>query len=551
MTNGVILNLYPDSLGPTLGETVRFLERPELKDAFTGFYLLPSVFNTDLDHGFSVISYDLCEGLASAEDLARLKALGPELITDMILNHLSVLSPQFRDVLKNGDASPWRSFFIDWNRFWAGTGEMGKDGCVHPGPEYYHGLNLRADALPVLMARLPDGRDVPFWCSFYQQTLYPVPTALDLLDITGGQYRRAALLANQLAQGHREDDPPERWDYRGFEQYRDACIAWIRAHRRYLGQLDVDVRSDKVWAWYGEVMARLKAHGATVIRLDAFTRLHKAPGRVNFMNEPETWPILQRLIGLARDHGLGVLPEVHAPYTSMAHKKIADRGAVTYDYFLPALMLDALLTGDPAYLCRWANEQRDQGIRTINMLGCHDGIPVRDLRGLLPDERLDAVTEAVVKNGGLRKWIHGATPEVYQLNTTYYSALGADEKRMLTARAVQMFMPGTPQVWYEDLLAGENDLEALRRDPSLDEREINRRSYTPAQAEARLQSPVVLKQLSLLRMRCAHRAFREGAFRSAEQTGPHTLKLTWAADGALAVLEADVARAEYTVTLSD
>ena len=64
MKNGAMLNAYPDSLGKNLGETAAFLARPEMKDAFRNFYILPSVFNTDLDHGFSVISYDLCDELA-------------------------------------------------------------------------------------------------------------------------------------------------------------------------------------------------------------------------------------------------------------------------------------------------------------------------------------------------------------------------------------------------------------------------------------------------------------------------------------------------------
>ena len=50
---GVMLNAYPDSIGGTLGDIVAVLKRPELKNAFTSFYILPSIFNTDLDRGFS------------------------------------------------------------------------------------------------------------------------------------------------------------------------------------------------------------------------------------------------------------------------------------------------------------------------------------------------------------------------------------------------------------------------------------------------------------------------------------------------------------------
>jgi sucrose phosphorylase len=42
----------------------------------------------------------------------------------------------------------------------------------------------------------------------------------------------------------------------------------------------------------------------------------------------------------------------------------------------------------------------------------------------------------------------------YQVNATFFSALGEDEQKLLLARAIQMFMPGIPQVWYLDIFAG-------------------------------------------------------------------------------------------------
>jgi sucrose phosphorylase len=47
--NGVMLNAYPDSIGQNLGDLISMLERPELKDAFSLFYVLPTFFNSDLD----------------------------------------------------------------------------------------------------------------------------------------------------------------------------------------------------------------------------------------------------------------------------------------------------------------------------------------------------------------------------------------------------------------------------------------------------------------------------------------------------------------------
>ena len=109
---GPMLNAYPDSIGGTLSDTVELLRSPALEGVFSSFYIRPSLFNTDLDRGFSVIDYRLNELLARKEDLEALQELGIELKLDFILNHASVLSPQFRDILEKGAASPYADFFI-------------------------------------------------------------------------------------------------------------------------------------------------------------------------------------------------------------------------------------------------------------------------------------------------------------------------------------------------------------------------------------------------------------------------------------------------------
>ena len=101
LSYGPMLNAYPDSIGGTLSDTVELLRSPELTGAFSSFYILPSLFNTDLDRGFSVIDYRLNRLLARQEDLDALRKLGIDLKLDFILNHASVLSPQFQDILKN------------------------------------------------------------------------------------------------------------------------------------------------------------------------------------------------------------------------------------------------------------------------------------------------------------------------------------------------------------------------------------------------------------------------------------------------------------------
>ncbi len=183
MGSGPMLNAYPDSLGGRLSDAVDFLSLPELKDCFQSFYVLPSLFHSDLDRGFSVVDYGLDESTSRREDLEALKALGIDLKLDFVLNHMSVRSPQFRDILANGRDSRYADFFIDWNRFWAGHGRMTSAGYVRPDPEMLVGMFFRKPGLPLLMVRLPDGSEVPYWNTFYQEIRYPRPTPHELADL--------------------------------------------------------------------------------------------------------------------------------------------------------------------------------------------------------------------------------------------------------------------------------------------------------------------------------------------------------------------------------
>lgn len=125
-----MLNAYPDSLGGKLEEIVNLLKTDEMQDVFSSFYVLPSLYHSDLDRGFSVVDYELNEELADREDLERLKELGIDLKLDFILNHASAQSPQFRDLVEKGEASDYRDFFIDWNQFWEGYGTMTEEGYI-------------------------------------------------------------------------------------------------------------------------------------------------------------------------------------------------------------------------------------------------------------------------------------------------------------------------------------------------------------------------------------------------------------------------------------
>ncbi len=558
LPRGVMLNAYPDSIGKSLADSVELLKRPELKNAFSLFYILPTFFNSDLDRGFSIIDYNINEELVSPQDLNELNELGIQIKLDLVLNHLSVRSPQFQDLLKSGENSRYRDFFIDWDEFWDGEGSVGPDGQVIPYKEHLDKLFMRKPDLPILRVRFPDGALKAYWNTFYQKVDFDEITARDFADIEGLDEKEAEAIANHVKIVIKDKGFLGAADLEHIAHLTDEIIKAVCGKREYLGQMDLNARSELVWEFYDETLRKLSEHGARIVRLDAFAYLHKEPGQPNFFNRPGTWDYLNRLREIAQKYDLTIFPEIHAEYGAGIHEEIAREGYPIYDFFFPGLVIDALDRGSNKALLRWIEDIKAKGLQTINMLGCHDGIPVLDLRGkevngsyragLLNDEYIDASIERIIKRGGMTKNLYGADGkkiDYYQVNATFFSALGEDERKLRLARAIQMFMPGVPQVWYLDLFAGTNDYAAAERGRTAGHKEINRTTLKLIDIEAGLKRPIVLEQLDLIRLRNVSPAFA-GEIKCFESE-PHLLHISWQHPQASAILKADLLKHSFTV----
>jgi len=117
----------------------------------------------------------------------------------------------------------------------------------------------------------------------------------------------------------------------------------------------------------------------------------------------------------------------------------------------------------------------------------------------------------------------------------------------LIARALQFFAPGIPQVYYVGLLAGENDLDLLRRTGV--GRDINRHCYSRREIDSELARPVVQALFGLIRFRNTHPAFA-GEF-CLLPSADHQIHIEWRNGDHWARLEADLQATVATVFHSD
>ena len=482
MKNAVQLITYADRLGgSTLEELRELLDTGPLAGVFGGVHLLPFFDPIDgADAGFDPADHTRVDPRLG--DWADVRALAQDIdvMADVIVNHISVNSPQFRDFSARGDASPFARLFLSPDTVFAGSASEAERAAIYrPRP-----------GSPFLTVRLSHGEERRLWATFTSQ------------------------------------------------------------------QLDIDVRSNAGRAYLEAVVRALATNGVKTIRLDAVGYAIKQAGTSCFML-PETFAFIDEFAAFAKAEGLEVLVEVHSYFRRQI--EIARRVDRVYDFALPPLLLHAIFHRTGKHLREWIDIRPRNA---ITVLDTHDGIGIIDIGadaadraahpGLVPADELDGLVELVHANSdGQSREATGAAAsnlDLYQVNCTYYDALGRNDRAYLLARAVQLFLPGVPQIYYVGLLAGANDM-ALLRETGVG-RDINRHRYSRAEVEAALQRPVVRSLLALIRARNRCPAF-DGSFHLETATDDRRMALHWTHGEHIATLRVDFETLDCETVFSD
>lgn len=312
-------------------------------------------------------------------------------------------------------------------------------------------------------------------------------------------------------------------------------------------QVDLDLRKEKAKEFVRRALEFLATHGAAIIRLDAFAYAIKKPDTSCFFIEPEIWDLLDSCKDILSPLGVDILPEIHEHYT--IQMKLAQKNHWIYDFALPMLLLHGLYTGKTASLKRWLKMCPDKQFTTLDT---HDGIGVVDVRDLLTDDEIELTRESLFTQGANVKKIYNTAAynnlDIYQINCTYYSALGNDDEAYLLARAIQFFAPGIPQVYYVGLLAGANDIELLERTKV--GRDINRHAYSVDEVANEVQRPVVKRLFELMTFRNTYPAF-DGPLEIVEDEPEGTLTMKRQYERNTAILTADLKSHTWKIHYTD
>lgn len=311
-------------------------------------------------------------------------------------------------------------------------------------------------------------------------------------------------------------------------------------------QIDINCKTKTAKEFIKDNLTFLCEYGAALIRLDAFAYATKKAGTSCFFIEPDVWEFLKECQDIIAKYEVELLPEIHEHYTMQ--KKIEEKNYYVYDFALPMLLINALYYGKTSYLKNWLEICPRKQFTTLDT---HDGIGVVDVKDLLPKEEIQRTKEDIFQYGANVKKIYNTEVynnlDIYQVNCSYYSALGDDDASYLLARAIQFFAPGIPQVYYVGLLAGKNDLKLLEETKI--GRNINRHYYTREEIAQEVTRPVVKSLLKLMEFRNTHRAF-DGEFRMFP-CKDHEIIIERVKGRQRAVLYADFVTRQMTITYTD
>ncbi|NAS11989.1 alpha-amylase family glycosyl hydrolase [Poritiphilus flavus] len=265
-----------------------------------------------------------------------------------------------------------------------------------------------------------------------------------------------------------------------FDKQGEAVHIWTTFSR---DQVDLNYANYKVFLHVLDVLLFYVSQGARFIRLDAIAFLWKKAG-TSCIHLEETHLVIQayREVLDSIEGETFLITETNVPHkenisyfgngTNEAH--------MVYNFTLPPLLALAIHKQDPADLINWAGSLDLPGDKVcfFNFTASHDGVGVRPLQGIVPQEEINFLAEKAIAHGGFVSYKDNGdgTRSPYELNCNYMDLLThATEpldlrvRRFLLSQSVMLCMPGVPGVYYHSLLGSEND-----RDAALDSR-INRR----------------------------------------------------------------------------
>tara|TARA_Y100001968_G_scaffold50564_1_gene41232 strand:+ start:10922 stop:12676 length:1755 start_codon:yes stop_codon:yes gene_type:complete len=254
-------------------------------------------------------------------------------------------------------------------------------------------------------------------------------------------------------------------------------------------QIDLNWKNPNILIEFLELIILYLKNGVRWIRLDAVAFIWKEK-ETNCLHRFEVHQIVKLLrVLLEKLVGNSVLiTETNVPeLENLSYLSSGDEAHVAYNFPLPPLLLECLLTNKSDLLNRWLSSWPDFPEKTsyLNFTASHDGIGLRALEGLMDQERFHQLLVSCEKRGGLisHRRMQNGEDSPYELNISWWSAMsdgGVDPscfqlQRFLLSQVFVLALKGIPAFYLPAILASENDLRTFGRTGQ--RRDLNREKF--------------------------------------------------------------------------
>lgn len=269
--------------------------------------------------------------------------------------------------------------------------------------------------------------------------------------------------------------------------------------------------------------------GVRIFRLDAVAFLWKEMGTPS-IHLPQTHEIIRLIRTLVEHHTEDaiIITETNVPnHENLSYFGNANEAHAVYNFSLPPLLLHALIAGTSKHLKMWQMTMppAQMGTFFFNFIASHDGIGLRPAEGLLSEEEIEELVNAVQLSGARISWrsAGGGRNKPYEINVTLFDALqgtlsGPDKwqyERFMCAHAIMFALEGVPGIYIHSFLATNNNLEGVEL--TSHNRTINRYKWNVDELEEKLgqthshHSRVFHGMVELLNIRTKQPAFHPNA----------------------------------------
>lgn len=296
-------------------------------------------------------------------------------------------------------------------------------------------------------------------------------------------------------------------------------------------QIDLNFKSIDVLEKMVETLLFYVKQGATILRLDAIAYLWKEIG-TNCVHLSQTHDVVKlfRSILDCVAPDVIIITETNVPHVENISYFGDGRNEaqMVYNFTLPPLLFYSFAIEDSTALSSWAKglSLKSEANTFFNFTASHDGIGVRPLEGILPEEEIDRLIKIVKENGGRVSYKRNSdgSESPYELNIAYVDAFlnkksEVDEyhpDRFLASQAIQFVLPGVPATYIHSILGSHNWEQGVRQTQMA--RTINREKLRLDNIIKQLQDPdnfrsrIFFPYIDLIKIRKKQPAFHPNAF---------------------------------------